>query len=157
VLEGIVAKFTVEEVVAVASIQQLINEWARDLDLHNGLHIGALVTDDAEYVMGPITRKGRADVELHYKERLARLTAEPTGVPTMRHSNSNLCVSFDRPDAVSITFSLLYFSTAGMSSGLLHADPAAVADVRMKCRKDADGHWRISRFDSNQTFKRVIA
>jgi hypothetical protein len=150
-----VAKFTQEETVAVAAIQQLINEWARDLDLHNGLHIGALVTDDCEYVMGPITRKGRADVELHYHERLARLTAEPTGVPTLRHLNCNLCVDFHRSDAASITFSLLYFSTAGMSTGLLRADPAAVADVRMNCRKEVDGHWRIAKFDSHQTFKRV--
>jgi hypothetical protein len=152
-----VAKFTSEETVAVAALQQLINEWARDLDLHHGLHIGALVTDDCEYVMGPVTRNGRADVELHYKERLARLTAEPTGIPTLRHLNSNLCVSFDRSDAASITFSLLYFSTAGMSRGLRQADPAAVADVRMNCRKEVDGHWRIATFDSNQTFNRELA
>ena len=94
------AKFTLDETVDVAAIQQLINEWARDLDLHNGLHIGTLVTDDCEYVMGPITRRGRADVETHYKERLARLAAEPTGVPVLRHLNSNLCVHFHRADAV---------------------------------------------------------
>jgi hypothetical protein len=44
-----------------------------------------------------------------------------------------------------------------MASGTNHADPAAVADVRMNCRRDADGEWRILMFDSNQSFKRVIA
>jgi hypothetical protein len=42
-----------------------------------------------------------------------------------------------------------------MASGLNHADPAAVADVRMNCRRDSDGEWRIAMFDSNQTFRRV--
>jgi len=42
-----------------------------------------------------------------------------------------------------------------MASGLNHADPAAVADVRMNCRRGSDAEWRISKFDSNQTFRRV--
>jgi ketosteroid isomerase-like protein len=152
-----VAKFTAEETVDVAAIQQLINEWGRELDQHHGLSIGPLVSEDCVYVMGPITRRGRADVERHYKERFDRLSAQPEGLPTLRHLNSNLCVSFRDADSASITFSLLFFSTAGMSSGTQHADPAAVADVRMDCRRDSDGHWRISKFDSNQSFRRVIA
>ena len=36
------------------------------------------------------------------------------------------------------------------------ADPALVADVRMDCRRDDDGHWRITKFDSNPTFRRVL-
>jgi len=78
-------------------------------------------------------------------------------VPTQRHALSNLRVSFGGDAEASITFTLVYFTTAGMASGLNHADPAAVADVRVNCRRDDDGHWRISKFDSNQTFKRVPA
>jgi uncharacterized protein (TIGR02246 family) len=150
-----VAKFNMEQALAVAEVQELINDWAHELDVNNGLHVSTLVTEDCTYVVGGAPRQGRAAVEKFYQERLARLSARPEGVPTQRHTLSNLRVSFRSPSEVSITFSLVYFTTAGMASGLNHADPAAVADVRMDCRRDNDGEWRIALFDSNQTFRRV--
>jgi SnoaL-like domain len=144
-----------EEAVAIASVQQLINNWALELDVNNGLQISGLVTADCVYNVGGATRQGRAAVEKFYQERLARLSAQAAGVPTQRHILANLRVTFRSADAVSITFSLVYFTTAGMASGLNHADPAAVADVRMDCRRDSDTDWQISMFDSNQTFRRV--
>jgi hypothetical protein len=146
-----------EQALAVVAVQQLINDWGHELDLHNGKHIGELITEDCIYVLGPVVRKGRADVEKHYADRLERLGATPEGVPIHRHNLSNLRVSFRNAHEVSITFSLIYFSTLGMASGAEHTDPAAVADVRMDCRLEADGHWRIAMFDSNQTFRRVLA
>lgn len=144
-----------EQSLAIASVQQLINDWAYELDVNNGLHIAGLVTEDCRYVVGGTPREGRPAVEKFYSDRLERLSAQPDGVPTQRHMLSNLRVSFRSATDVSITFSLLYFTTAGMSSGLNHADPAATADVRMDCRRDADGEWRISAFDSGQAFRRV--
>jgi ketosteroid isomerase-like protein len=150
-----VANLTAEQALAVASIQHLIHDWAYELDVNNGLHIANLVTEDCHYVVRNAPRLGRAAVEQFYKERLATLSAQPAGVPTQRHTLSNLRVKFRSSTDVSITFTLVYFTTAGMTSGLGHADPAAVADVRMDCRRDADGEWRISKFDSNQTFQRT--
>lgn len=149
------AKFNMEQALTVAAVQQLISDWAHELDVHNGLHISNLVTEDCLYTVGGAPRQGRAAVERFYRERLERLSARPEGVPTQRHTLSNLRVSFRTPNEVSITFSLVYFTTAGMASGLNHADPAAVADVRMDCRRDDDGQWLIAMFDSNQTFRRV--
>jgi SnoaL-like domain len=150
-----VAKFSIEQAAAVAEVQQLINDWAYELDVNNGLHISGLVSGDCIYNVGGASRQGRAAVEKFYQERLERLSARPEGVPTQRHTLSNLRVSFRSAVEVSITFSLVYFTTAGMGSGLNHADPAAVADVRMDCRRDNDGQWQIAMFDSNQTFRRV--
>ena len=150
-------KLSMEQVQVVVEVQQLIHDWAYELDQHNGLQISDLVTEDCMYFVGGAQREGRAAVEKFYQERLARLSAQTQGVPTQRHTLSNLRVSFGALDQVSITFSLVYFTTAGMASGLNHADPAAVADVRMDCRRDDDGHWRIAKFDSNQTFRRVPA
>lgn len=149
------ANFNMEQSMAVSSVQQLINDWAFELDVNNGLSIAGLVTDDCRYVVGGTPREGRAGVEKFYKERLERLSAQPSGVPIQRHTLSNLRVSFRSASDVAITFSLVYFTTAGMASGLNHADPAAIADVRMDCRRDTDGQWRIATFDSNQTFRRV--
>jgi ketosteroid isomerase-like protein len=152
-----VAKFTPEQAVARASVEELIHDWAYDLDVHNGLHVADLVTENCVYVVRAAPRQGRAAVETFYRERLAQLSAQPGGAPTQRHVLSNLRLSFRTDAEVSIAFTLVYFTTAGMASGLNHADPAAVADVRMDCRREADGHWRISMFDSNQTFRRVLA
>ena len=146
-----------EQALAVVEVQQLINDWAHELDVNNGLRVSGLVTEDCTYVLGGSPRQGRAAVEKFYQERLERLSAQPGGAPTQRHTLSNLRVSFRSAGEVSITFSLVYFTTAGMASGLNHADPAAVADVRMDCRRENDGHWRIAMFDSNQTFRRVPA
>jgi ketosteroid isomerase-like protein len=151
-----VTKFNTEQALAVVSIQQLINDWAHELDVNNGLNISGLVTEDCAYAVGGAARKGRAAVEKFYQERLERLSAQPGGVPTQRHTLSNLRVNFRDIEEVSITFSLVYFTTAGMASGTNHADPAAVADVRMDCRRDREGQWRIAMFDSNQTFRRVV-
>jgi hypothetical protein len=152
-----VTKFNMEQAVAVAAVQQLINDWAYELDVNNGLNISGLVTADCHYAVGGATRQGRAAVENFYRERRERLSAQPAGLPTQRHTLSNLRVNFRGAEEMSITFTLVYFTTAGMASGLNHADPAAVADVRMDCRRDNDGHWQIAKFDSNQTFRRVLA
>jgi uncharacterized protein (TIGR02246 family) len=153
----VLAKFDMQQALAVVEIQQLISDWAHELDVHNGLHVGELVTEDCTYGVGGTPREGRAAIERFYKDRLERLSAQPEGAPTHRHTLSNLRVDFRALDEASITFTLIYFTTAGMASGLKHADPAAVADVRMDCRREREGRWLIARFDSNQTFRRVPA
>lgn len=149
------AKFSVEQAADVLAIQQVINEWAVELDINNGAHIGALVTEDCQYHFGPTVRAGRAEIIQHYKDRLDRLGATEEGVPVHRHVLGNFIVRFKDQDEAAVTFSLIYFSTLGMAKGQDHADPAAVADVRMKCRRAADGEWLISLFDSGQSFRRV--
>lgn len=125
--------------------------------MHNGLPISGLVTEECIYILGGHRHQGRAAVEKFYHERLARLSAQPEGVPTHRHLLSNLRVNFSNDTEASITFNLVYFTTAGMPAGLNHTDAAAVADVRMKCRREDDGNWRIAKFDSNPTFRRPPA
>jgi hypothetical protein len=151
------ARFTMEEAQAIVCIQQLINDWANELDVHNGLqNMGDILTNDCVYQVGGVDRQGRAEVLKFYQDRFARLSAEPGGVPFHRHTLSNLRTTFRSADSAAITFSLVYYSAAGMASGQDHADPALVADVRMDCRRDDDGHWRIAKFDSNPTFRRVL-
>ena len=100
-------------------------------------------------------RLSRDEVVKFYQQRLKELEATPAGVWEHRHILSNLRADFRSDDHAAIEFKLVYFMSAGATPGLDHADPAAVADVRMEVRREADGHWRISRFDSNQLFSRV--
>jgi hypothetical protein len=150
-----VAKLNKEQAVAVSEVQQLINDWAYELDVHNGLEISNLITEDCIYSVRGTTLEGRTAVENFYKVRLRDLSAQPTGVPTQRHTLSNLRVSFRSANDVSIAFTLVFFTTAVMASRVNPAEPAAVADVRMDCRRGDDQEWRIAKFDSNQVLRRV--
>jgi hypothetical protein len=143
-------KFTNEQGAAWAAIQELINEWARDLDLHNGQHVGQFMADDVHYAVGATPRLGRADVEAFYRERLERLSATPEGPPTHRHMITNLCIEFRSATEASTTFSMIYFNSMYAQT---RPEAMATADVRMIIRA-TDGDWRIARFESNQPFHR---
>jgi len=148
------AKFSTEQAASAAAINQLINDWAYELDVNNGINIAGMVTEQCDYTVRGVARTSRGEVEKFYAGRLASFSGTPAGVPTQRHALSNLRVSFNSADDAAITFTLVYYTTAGMSSGLGHADPAAVADVRMNVHRGADGDWLISMFDSAQIFVR---
>jgi uncharacterized protein (TIGR02246 family) len=145
------AKFTMEETMAWVAIQQLINEWAAELDGNNGLNIGELVTEECAYTVRGVERKSRSEVEAFYKGRLAELADGP---PVQRHVQTNLVVRFNSADEASIAFTLVYFTTAIVAAGASEADPCAVADVKMTCQRCDDGHWRIAMFDSAQSLVR---
>jgi hypothetical protein len=72
----------------------------------------------------------------------------------MRHLHTNYRVSFVAEDHASVNFLLLFFAKVGEPPFVGYCDPLAVANVRMECRRDAGGDWKISRFDSDQTFQR---
>jgi hypothetical protein len=151
-----VAKFDLEQVAAIVVIQQLVHEWAHELDVHNGLqHMGELLTEDCRYNVGGTWRENRAEVQQFYKERHARLQGTADGLPFHRHALHNLRTSFRSADQADVEFGLIYFTTAGVAAKQDHADPALVSDVRMQCRRESDGHWRISSFDSTLTFRRA--
>jgi hypothetical protein len=144
-------RFDDEQAAAYAQVQQLVNAWARDLDLNHGANIGELVTEDVSYAVTNPPAQGRAAVQKFYAERHARIAAYPTP-PTARHLNSNLVADAISASEARITFNLLFFSSE--ATGSLNPDILAVADVRMTCRRDADGAWRIAKFESNQPLKR---
>lgn len=149
------ARFSAEEAAQVLAIQQVINEWGDQLDQHDGLSIVAadVLSEDCRYNVGGEWREGRAATAQFYTDRMARLKAAG-GAPVMRHIISNYRVTFTEPGRASVGFLLLFFAKTGEPPFVGYCDPLAVADVRMECRLEADGHWRICRFDSGQIFQR---
>jgi hypothetical protein len=150
-----VAKFSAEQAAAVAAIQQVINEWGDELDQNSGRKIteAQVLTDDVEYFVGGEWRTGVAATAQFYHERWDRLIAAG-GAPVMRHLHTNYRVSFLAEDHARVNFLLLFFAKVGEPPFVGYCDPLAVANVRMECRRDASGDWKISRFDSDQTFQR---
>lgn len=150
------AKVEPAQVADMLAVEQLIHEWADELDINNGLQMADLLCDDVVYTVRGGPRHSRDDVLAFYRQRFAELEATPAGVPIHRHAVVNLRTTFRTGDEVACRFGMIYFSAMGMASGTDHADPALVADVEMDCRRCADGHWRIARFDSAPVFRRVI-
>ncbi len=149
------AKFSADQAAAIAAIQQTINEWGDELDKHDGLGMldADVLTQDCRYFVGGEWREGRAAAAQFYTERKARLTAAG-GAPVMRHIISNYRVTFTGSEIAEVGFLLVFFAKVGEPPFTGYCDPLAVADVRMECRLEADGHWRISKFDSGQIFIR---
>lgn len=151
------AKFTVEQAADVIAVQQVINEWGDELDQNSGLKIleADVLTEDCRYNVGGEMREGRAAAAKFYVDRAERLKAAG-GMPVMRHVHTNFRVSITGADTARANFMLLFFVGAGEPPFLGAAcDPVALAEVWMDCRRDADGQWRISSFDSVQTFRRT--
>lgn len=148
------ANFSAEQAAAVAAIQQVINEWGDELDKNDGLKMIAadVLAADCRYNVGGAWREGAAAAAQFYAERKPRLEAAG-GAPVMRHIMSNYRVKFTADDSAEAGFLLLFFAAVG-TPPFDTCDPAAVADVRMELRREGDGHWRISMFDSGQTFRR---
>jgi hypothetical protein len=146
------AKFSSDEALAVVTVQQLVNDWAYDLDFHGNANVGGLVTDDVAYNVSGALRQGRAAVEAFYADRRERLKSSGQSLPVVRHVNTNFRTTFVNHGEVEVTFSLVYFSTE--VPGFNPADVIAVADVWMTCRRGRDGDWKIAKFDSTQPLKR---
>jgi len=150
-----VAKFTPQQAADVLAVKQAVYEWGDELDIHNGLSMRAAdcLTQDVRYNVGGQWREGLEAVEAFYSGR-AEAMRSGAGLMTMRHIITSLRVSFDDADHAKVGYLLVFFAALGDGPFDTYCDPLAVADVKMECRRDADGEWRISMFDSGQIFKR---
>lgn len=149
------AKFTPEQAASIAAIKQVIYEWGDELDLNNGLKMteADILTKDVRYNVGGEWREGLEATQAFYDNRWGKLKGTPDSL-TMRHLLTNLRIKFTGEDSAEVTYQLLFFAATGTPPFVGKADPLAVADVRMETRREADGHWRISLFDSGQIFQR---
>lgn len=150
-----VAKFTLEQAADVLAIKQVVYEWGDELDLNNGLSMrkADCLAQNVRYNVGGEWREGLEAVETFYKGRAETMRAG-AGLMTMRHIITSLRVSFDDADHAKVGYLLVFFAALGDGPFDKYCDPLAVADVKMECRRDEDGEWRITLFDSGQIFKR---
>lgn len=149
------AKFTPEQAADILAIKQVIYEWGDELDLKNGgtMTQRDCLSKDVRYNVGGEWRDGIEAVQAFYDSRIEG--QRTSGVfMVMRHFITNLKIAFTGPDHAVIDYLLLFFAKAGEAPFDGYCDPLATADVKMECRRDADGEWRISFFDSGQIFRR---
>ena len=151
------AYFEPAQAMDVVTINQLLNVWAKELDDNNGLGVGPMVTQDCAYNVPGSSYQGRAEVIKYYEARLAGLEASPTGAPVHRHVISNLCVDFIDADTAKLSFAMVYYTALSSLGGNSPVDPALVGEGGMIVRREADGHWRIARLDTEAVLVRAAA
>lgn len=147
------AKFEPGQALAAIAIQQLVNDWGEELDNHEGLNMGQLVSRDCTYHVRNAPRHGREAVVQFYAQRLKELQDKGV-VMTQRHAISNLRVRFASESEAEMTFLLTYYMSFSKPPVTDLSGPVAVADCQMRATLESDGHWRIAFFDSVQNFKR---
>ncbi|MFV8816775.1 nuclear transport factor 2 family protein [Haliea sp. E17] len=149
-------QFTPEQSRSAVEITQLVNLWANELDLNDGLSIAPLIAQDCVYVVRAEPRRGRDAVVQFYQQRMAELQASPSGPPFQRHIISNLVFQFGDAGVVGATFLLTYYAAFQAPPVAGFAGPVAVADCRMQfCLEE--GGWKIAEFSSVQNFHRPIS
>lgn len=145
--------FTQENALSVISIQQLVADWGYDLDIHGGMNVAALCTADCHYLVGGVLHQGPEPITKFYTARNERVaTQQKDGIRTQRHTITNHRVTFTDADKAAATFILVNYSGEGKAPILNLVGPTIVADCSMEFRRDADGEWRISLFDSTPLF-----
>jgi hypothetical protein len=117
--------------------------------------MAALVSKNCTYNVRGAARHGRDAVAQFYAERLAELQAKGTAM-TQRHAISNIRIHFESGSEARFTFLLTYYMAFSKPPVSGYTGPTAVADCSMRATLE-DGSWRISYFDSVQTFKQAPA
>jgi hypothetical protein len=146
-------KFDQQTAVAAMEIQQLVSEWVAELDFNGGLTMPRLITEDCEYFVGGTLYRGHAPVLKFYTDRGERVrTQQRDGVRTQRHTVSTFRISFPAAGETEFFFTLVNYSAEGKAPALNLVGPTIIADCRMQARREADGEWRISLFDSTPVF-----
>lgn len=146
-------RFTPENAVSKLEIEQLVIDWGYDLDLHGGMHVAPLCTTDCHYLVGGTLHQGHGPILAFYTARNERVAAQQKdGIRTQRHTITNMRVHFADADHAAAQFMLVNYSGEGKAPILNLVGPTIVADCRMEFRRESDGEWYISLFDSTPMF-----
>ena len=115
--------------------------------------ITSMGTKDCRCKLSDQWIEGLDEIAKFYKEIYAQAEAGE-GMPVIRQLVTNFRVSFSSKTEAKVGFELLLFAKRGKVPFRDYCEPVEVADVHVDCRREADGHWRISRLDSDRIFRR---
>lgn len=146
-------RFTPETAVIALELQQLVAEFANDLDFNDGLNIWSFYAEDGEFAVGDFTYKGQAAIRKFYSDRKERmLPSLKDGIRVAAHTFLNLRVAVEGRDRGVVHFTNVNYGGEGKPPQLGTITPAMVTACRMDFRREADGEWRITRFSGSPLF-----
>lgn len=140
-------KFTTDQMLTAYQLEQLLYDFAQELDLNNGENAGQFYTEDAAFITGAGPIEGRAAIQGFYNKRNENVAKyQKDGHRTGRHTFLNVRVHVHDAHNATLYFTNVNYAGEGKPpvSGL--QGPSAVADCRMECKRQTDGNWLFSEF-----------
>ena len=146
-------RFTAETAVIALELQQIVAEFANDLDFNDGLNICDFYAEDGEFAVGDFSYKGHAAIRQFYADRKERMLPQlKDGIRVAAHTFLNVRVSVESAGTAVVHFTNVNYGGEGKPPQLGTISPAMVTACRMDFRREGDGEWRIMRFSGSPLF-----
>lgn len=138
---------------AILELQQLVSDYCFDLDETHGLNSHMFFDEACVVDVGAMTLRGIGEVRAFYEE-LARIVGSQgaNAVRTTRHAWNNLRIAFADDSTATVSFLMTNYSASGSPPVPGATVPTVISDGRFRCRRGADGRWRILEFTGAPIF-----
>ena len=134
-----------ESAIMVIELQQLIAEFAHEIDFNSGRNITDFYTEDGTFAVGDYTHRGHAAIRKFYAEREQRIPGQhKDGIRVAVHTFLNPRVEVQDKDNATIFFTNVNYAGEGHPPVLGTIQPAMVTVCRMV--------WRIAWFSGTPLF-----
>lgn len=146
-------KFTADQMLAAFELEQMLYDFATEIDLNGAADVGRFYAEDGAFRTGGVNAEGAAGVQAFYDTRNANVKKyQKDGQRTGRHIFTNVRVVFDEADANKATMYFTNLNYAGEGPAPVQGlgAPSALADGVMECRRGSDGHWLFTLFAPKQ-------
>lgn len=142
-------KFDIESAVAVIELQQMIADYWAECDFNAGRDAASFYTEDCVAEVSVGTVRGRDGITKYYADMADRQAQ--SGGRTTRHVAVNVRIFLQDKDRATIKCQTIGFAGGGKVP-VAGTAPAAVSDMRIECRRDADGQWRFFEYVASPKF-----
>jgi hypothetical protein len=146
-------KFDQETAIIALELQQIVADFAHEIDTNGGLNIADFYAADGEFSVGDYTHKGHAAINKFYADRAQRIPAShKDGIRVSVHTFLNMRVVVADKNNASVFFTNVNYAGEGHPPVMGAINPAMVTDCRMVFRREADDQWRIVLFGGTPKF-----
>ena len=146
-------KFTPETAAIALQVQQLVAEFAHEIDTNNGLDIADFYAEDGVFFVGDTEYKGHAAITKFYADRLTRIPSQhKDGIRVGCHTFLNLRSEIKDRESASVFFTNVSYAGEGHPPVRATITPAMITRCRMDFRLEGDGQWRITAFTGTPLF-----
>ncbi len=142
-------KFTAEQAVVGFELEQLVSGYWLEVDANDAANITDFFTEDCKYRGGTtLNFAGRAGVAKFYEN--VKATRDPARV--VRHTVVNIHVDVHDNNNGTVNYMIVTYAKSGTPPIQGLTGPSQVTDVRLQCRREPDGIFRILDFFGNAIF-----
>lgn len=143
-------KFDQDQAIAAIELQQMVSDYFLILDSEGGGAALGFFTEDVVVNIGAINYTGHSGMKKFY-EGVAR-AGTAGGVRTVRHGFISFRVVFPEKNHASVSFLNVSWAGPGKPPLMNATLPSIVTDVRMECRREADGQWKVFNYSGSPIF-----